>query len=200
MGAALSLAGGVVLIASATSTLSRIVYLIYTLGVTGLFLASATYHSVAPESKHEKLLQKFDHSAIYLMIMSCYLPVAALILPRAWGAPMVAAQLVFALTGIILTFKLKKVPGLVRVILYLSMGWMAVIALGPLNQNLSSTGVAWLFAGGIVYTIGAVIYVTDRPHLIPGKFSAHDLWHIFVLAGAGCHYVLNWQYVLPVAH
>jgi hemolysin III len=70
------------------------------------------------------------------------------------------------------------------------MGWMATLALGPLREHLSPNEMRWLLTGGIVYTAGTVIYATERPKLWPGKFDAHDLWHIFVLAASGFHYAL----------
>lgn len=197
-GLLVSLLFGGYLVLQASSPKAQIVFAIYTLGVSALYLASATYHSVEADGKHEKLMRKFDHSAIYLMICASYLPMALLALPKSSGVPIAIAQVVFAICGIGLTFKLKKVPGIARVIIYLCMGWMAVLTLGDMRAVIPTAGIYWLFGGGIVYTIGAIVYVTDRPHLLPGKFSAHDLWHIFVLAGSVCHYIVNYAYVAKV--
>jgi len=70
------------------------------------------------------------------------------------------------------------------------MGWLAVIAIGPLTQHLPPAALFWLLMGGIAYSVGAVIFTFDRPHLWPGKFSAHDLWHSLVLTGSACHFVM----------
>ena len=70
------------------------------------------------------------------------------------------------------------------------MGWLAVIAVAPLAGSLSADAFAWLVAGGAVYSAGAVIFALDRPHLVPGRFSAHDLWHLFVLGGSICHFIV----------
>ena len=85
-----------------------------------------------------------------------------------------------------------------RVTLYILMGWLAVLAWPVLQAVLPPVGRAWLVAGGVLYTGGCVIYATDRPHLWPGKFSAHDLWHLFVLAGSACHFVLMLGFVAPM--
>lgn len=198
VGFGLALIGAIALIANAIGRpLYLASYAIYGLGMMGLYFASALYHSVQRGSKLEYWLQKLDHSAIYLMIAGSYVPVCLIALRGVWGWGMLAAQAAFAVTGIILTFKLKKVPGLIRVILYVSMGWMAVFVLGPMRSAMPPGAILWLFAGGIVYTIGAVVYVSDRPHLWPGKFSAHDLWHLFVMGGSACHYVMIARFLVP---
>ena len=181
IGFGLALIGVIALIASA---LGRPLYLasygIYGTGIIALYFASALYHS-----------------AIYLMIAGSYVPVCLLALKGSWGWGMLAAEAVFAIVGIGLTFALKKVPGGVRVVLYVSMGWMAIVALGPMRATMPSGAITWLLAGGVVYTIGALIYVLDKPHLWPGKFSAHDLWHLFVLGGSACHYVMIARFLTP---
>jgi hemolysin III len=82
-----------------------------------------------------------------------------------------------------------------RVIIYVAMSWLVLIAVGPIWRALTPGAIAWLIAGGIIYTGGAVIYAMDRPHLWPGKFAAHDLWHVFVLAGSACHFVAMLSFV-----
>ena len=77
-----------------------------------------------------------------------------------------------------------------RVIVYVAMSWVAIVAVIPLSRVLPLEALAWMLAGGIIYTSGAVIYALDRPRLWPGKFGAHDLWHVFVLAGSACHFVM----------
>ena len=195
-GVGLGVAGWIYLMLLAQgSAYNQLALSFYCLGIVALYLASASYHSVQSGSKKEGLLQKLDHSAIYLMIFASYVPICLIALRGSLGYGMIAAQVLFAAVGIFLTFKLKKVPGKVRVVLYLSMGWMAVIGLGSLSHVLPKEAIWWLLAEGIVYSVGAIIYVVDKPHLWPGKFSAHDLWHVFVLGGSVCHFVLNAGYI-----
>ena len=92
--------------------------------------------------------------------------------------------------GILASLFWRRAPEWVRVVLYLLMGWLAVVAIGPLHRAMPPAAFAWLVVGGVLYTVGAVVYATDRPHLWPGKFSAHDLWHVFVLGGSGCHFAM----------
>jgi hemolysin III len=77
------------------------------------------------------------------------------------------------------------------------MGWLVVAVSGPVREALPPAGFAWLIAGGLAYSVGAVIFATDRPHLWPGRFSAHDLWHVFVMAGSACHAILVLSYIAP---
>jgi hemolysin III len=86
-----------------------------------------------------------------------------------------------------------------RVVLYVVMGWLAAIGAPAMLRTVPTAGLWWLIAGGIVYTLGAVVFVTDRPHLWPKRFAAHDLWHCMVLAGSACHFVVMLRYVAPVA-
>lgn len=198
IGFGLALIGVVALIANAVgSPLYVASYAVYGFGLIVLYFASALYHSVKQGSKLEMKLQKLDHAAIYGMIAGSYVPVCVLALKGVWGWGMLAAEAIFAIVGISLTFALRKVPGVVRVALYVTMGWMAIVALGPMRDAMPHGAIIWLLAGGVVYTIGALIYVLDKPHLWPGKFSAHDLWHLFVLGGSACHYVMIARYLAP---
>jgi hemolysin III len=78
------------------------------------------------------------------------------------------------------------------------MGWLGVTALGPLTRTLTGAGLYWLVAGGIVYSVGTVIYATQRSRLWPRAFGAHELWHLFVLVGSACHFVLMFRFVAPL--
>lgn len=171
---------------------------IYGIGLATLYFASAFYHTLPVSGKAAIGLQKFDHAAIYLMIAASYVPVSLLALKGAWGIALLIGEAIFMTTGIVLTICLKHVPGAVRVPIYIVMGWMAVMALGPMSRTVPMAAIEWLLAGGVVYTIGAAIYSLDKPHLWPGKFSAHDLWHLFVIAGSACHYVMFARFLTAV--
>jgi hemolysin III len=92
----------------------------------------------------------------------------------------------------------RRAPQWVTTGLYLVMGWLAVIAFGPLVRTLTGAGLDWLVAGGIVYSVGTVICLTERPRLRPGIFGAHDLWHLCVLGGSACHFVMMCWFVAPL--
>ncbi len=97
------------------------------------------------------------------------------------------------------TLLLKKFPEVLNIVLYLVMGWMAIVMVGYMGSHWPAYATWWLLSGGVVYSIGAIIFSLDKPHLVPGKFSAHDLWHIFVLGGAACHFLLMATFVAPHA-
>jgi hemolysin III len=161
--------------------------LVYAAGLIFVYLASTLYHARHSKSPWP---QRLDHMAIYVMIAGTYTPVCLLSLPRSYGIPMLIAEWTLAILGLVLNIFFGGGHNVLRVVLYLSMGWMAVLAMGPLKTNLGSSQLIWLVAGGIFYTLGTVIYATERPRLWPGKFDAHDLWHLFVLAASGFHYAL----------
>jgi len=191
VGAIGAIAGLIHLLMIANGRLAHIVtFLIYGLSLIGRYTCSALYHLLPVSSKAQVWLRKADHMAIYLLISGTYVPFCILALKGNWGIAMVAVEGTLALVGIIATILFKGGPSWLRATLYVVMGWLAAIAIGPLRQNLPPEAIQWLFAGGIIYTVGAVIYVIDKPHLAPGKFSAHDLWHIFVIGGTVCHYKL----------
>ena len=195
LGAGLAVAGTVVLLLMAKGPLAVVAFSIYGLALIGLYLASGVYHAVTGEGKREIFLRKLDHTGIFLLIAGTYVPVCLLALPREWGWTFLVLQTLCALVGILGTFLLKEFPAVLNVALYLVMGWMALPALGIIGAQWPQRAVVLLVLGGLVYTMGAVIFATDRPNLIPGKFNAHDLWHLFVLGGSACHFALMTTYI-----
>lgn len=190
-GAVASCFGLFYLVSLVQGRLDRLVaFGVYGLSLIGMYACSAAYH-LAPVSG-EKLarLRKADHVAIYLLIAGTYVPICLLALKGAWGNAMVAIEGFLALIGVLSTLFFKTTPSWLRASLYVAMGWLAIIAIGPLRQSLPPAALRWLLSGGVLFTVGAAVYSADRPHLIPGKFSAHDLWHLFVIAGTACHFVL----------
>lgn len=195
LGAVLALVGTAVLLAMARGPLALAAFGLYGLSLVGLYAASGVYHAVVCEGRRETFLRKLDHTGIFLLIAGTYVPVCLLALPRTYGWTFLALQALFAAVGIGGTFLLRRFPEALNVVLYLLMGWMALGALGWIGRNWPPYAIGWLVAGGVVYTVGAVVFALDRPHLVPGRFSAHDLWHLFVLGGSGCHFALMATYV-----
>ena len=147
-----------------------------------LYAASTAYHAL-PVSRAKHVLRVLDHVAIYLLIAGTYTPFMLGVLHGAWGWTLLA--MIWTLAGIgilhktLFGFRFPRISTL----MYLGMGWLAVVAAGPLSRALPPMGLAWLVAGGLCYTVGVLLYV--RGHL-PYR---HTLWHLFVLAGSVCHYV-----------
>lgn len=166
---------------------ASISFAIYGILTTMLFAASAAYHW----SHREGLfLRRFDHAAIYFMIAGTYTPICILGLDRSFGWVVLALEWSMAAIGVTATFTMTKPPTWLRLTLYLGMGWMMLPLLGALSQRVSSGGLVWTFAGGLAYTIGTVVYASKRPDPWPGRFGFHEIWHLFVLAGCACHFVL----------
>lgn len=162
---------------------------IYGISLILLYTASALYHSLPAGERARNWLQRFDHMAIYLLIAGSYAPVCLVALKGGVGFGLLTAVYAVALIGIGSTLLWHNAPSWLRVALYIGMGWLVMTALGPLQRGLTAAEMIWLVAGGIVYTLGAVVYATKRPRLWPGRFDSHDLWHLFVLAGSACQMV-----------
>lgn len=170
---------------------------IYGASLILLYLASAAYHllPVTPE-RHQRLLV-LDQSAIYLLIAGTYTPVCLVPLRGPWGWSLLAVVWAIALTGIVLRWTWKNAPDWLCFVLYLLLGWLCVVVMGPLTHALPPSAIRWLVLGGLIYTVGAAVFASKRPRLWPGVFSSHELWHVFVLAGSACHFVMMVRFVAP---
>lgn len=191
-GAVLALGGSVVLIV--LGALSGDVWKIVSFAIYGttlvlLYSFSTLYHN-APNGRMKAFLQKLDHNAIYLLIAGSYTPFSLVSLRGGWGWSLFGVVWGLALLGMLQeTFFAQKGRKL-SLLIYVTMGWVAIIALIPLVKVLSWAGFAWVAAGGLTYTFGIVFYLNDQ------KFSHwHGIWHLFVLAGSILHYVAILLYV-----
>lgn len=194
IGSVLFVAGLVALVwVSHSSAASVASYVVYGLCAITLFTASGVYHS---SHRWFNILQRLDHMAIYLMIAGTYTPLCVVAIPKPQGWYVLAAEWVMALIGLGANLLLKGGPHWLRIVLYLGMGWLVVVIWRDLGAALTTSGLNWLVAGGLVYTSGVIVYASQKPNLWPGKFDAHDLWHVFVLAAAACHYVLVYRVAL----
>ena len=197
-GACLSVVGLVgLLIASQGKPWHLTAYAIYGVSLIFLFTASTLYHSLHGDQHRIERLQALDQVAIFGLIAGTYTPVCLLALRGAWGYGLLAVVWGLAFVGAALRIGLRKCPAWLPFALYLLMGWLCVVAMGPISQALAGGGMAWLFAGGLMYTVGAVVMATDRPRLWPGRFGSHDLWHVLVLGGSAAHDVMILFFVRP---
>jgi hemolysin III len=191
IGTCLALAGLVVLVvlASRQGDPWKIVsFSIYGVTLTALYLFSTLYHSVRGISK--KVFQKIDHSAIYLLIAGTYTPLTLITLRGAWGWSLFGVIWGLALFGIIQDTLATKGRRILSVVIYLLMGWLALVAIRPLANALPVAGMVWIIAGGVFYTIGVLFYALDKK--MP---YGHEIFHLFVMAGSACHYVTILVYV-----
>jgi hemolysin III len=191
VGALLALAGAVVLIvlgAMKQDVWKIVSFAIYGASLVMLYSASTLYHSTRGRLK--AFFRKIDHTAIYLLIAGSYTPFTLVTLRGPWGWSLFGVIWGLALLGILQEFWLGKRTRVLSLIIYILMGWIALIAVMPLVATLSLAGFAWLVAGGLAYTAGIVFYVYDE------RFTHwHGIWHLFVVAGSALHYCAILLYV-----
>jgi hemolysin III len=147
-----------------------------------LYGASMLYHAL-PHPRAKAIFRRLDHGAIYLLIAGTYTPFTLGALAGPWGWTLFGIIWGLAAAGIVLK-AFDRIPHpVVSTGLYLAMGWLALVALGPLAERVAAPGLAWLAAGGIAYTVGVVFFVLDSRWRY-----AHFVWHLFVVAGTTCHF------------
>jgi hemolysin III len=191
VGAALSVAAAVVLIVLAArlgDPWKIVSFSIYGSMLVLLYVFSTLYHSVRGRAKD--VLRKFDHCSIYLLIAGTYTPFTLVSLRGVWGWWLLGVIWGLALVGIVQEVWFAKGARILSLVIYVLMGWLAMVAVLPLWQALTPAGFAWLAAGGACYTLGIVFYATD--HKVR---HGHGLWHLFVLAGSICHFFTVLLYV-----
>ena len=153
-----------------------------------LYLASTLYHALPP-NRAKRVFRVLDHGAIFLLIAGTYTPFTLGVLRGPWGWTLLGVVWSLAASGLLLT----TVGGIqhprLAMGLYLGMGWLALIAIKPLSQHLPPAGLAWLLAGGIAYTAGVAFMAAQRR-----MRYGHFVWHLFVLAGTGCHLIAVARY------
>ncbi len=162
---------------------------IYAAALFLLFGASTLYHSLRGRAK--PILRKLDHCSIYLLIAGTYTPFALVTLRGTWGWTLFGLAWGLAALGIAQEFVFGKGARRLSILIYLVMGWMGVAALRPLTAGLGTAGLAWLIAGGLLYTGGIVFYLLDER-----VRHFHGVWHLFVLAGSTAHFIAIAVYVV----
>jgi hemolysin III len=191
IGTCLALAGAVVLIVRAGQQgdpWKIVSFSIYGATLVLLYSFSTLYHSLRGVAK--KVFQKIDHTAIYLLIAGTYTPFTLVTLRGAWGWSLFGVVWALAIIGIIQDILYGQGRRVLSVVIYLLMGWLAVIAIRPLMHVLPGAGIAWLVAGGVSYTIGVLFFALHEK--IP---YGHEIFHLFVLVGSACHYIMIFIYV-----
>lgn len=197
IGAVLSLVGVVVLLAAASFTAHVDPWKIVSFSLYGttlvlLYTASTLYHGI-PHQRWKQRFQLLDHCAIYLLIAGTYTPFLLVNMRGPTGWILFASVWLLALVGIACKLLWPKRFAVLRVAIYLLMGWMIVLASGEMAASLSTAGIVLLAAGGITYTLGVIFYAVRA---IPYN---HAIWHLFVVAGSVCHYFAVYSAVLPYA-
>lgn len=162
-----------------------------------LYAASTCYHTFDISPKTNRILKKIDHMMISILIAGTYTPVCLIALKPSTGILLCVGVWSMALCGILLKAFWVFCPRWISSVLYIAMGWLCIFALGQLWTNLPRAAFFWLLAGGIFYTIGGIIYALKLP-LFNSRhqaFGSHEIFHLFVMAGSFCHYVMMYQYL-----
>lgn len=169
--------------------------LIYGLSLVLMFSSSAAYHMTIASKGVMLWLRKLDHSAIYLLIAGTYTPICLHYFEGFWRWGWLGIIWGMALTGIVVKMFVIQAPRWITAGIYLLMGWMAVIGIKQMLLRLPTGALVWLALGGLFFTAGAVIYMLKKPDFFPGRFGFHEVWHVFVIAGCLCHFVVIAAYI-----
>lgn len=189
-GAVLALVGLIALLIVGWSTPAKIISLaIYGVSLIFLFSASATYHMVRLKDKALEIFRKIDHSAIFVLIAGTYTPFCVNAFEGFWKWGMLSIIWSLALIGILVKIFYIGAPRWLNAAIYVIMGWFSVVAAGQMLATLPVWVFTWLIIGGVIYTLGAIVYATKIFNFKPGVFGFHEVWHIFVLLAAAAHYV-----------
>lgn len=197
-GVFLAIAGLVILVVLSEDDPWRIVsFSIYGGSLILLYLASTIYHWLLVPIARRKWLNRVDHVAIFLLIAGTYTPVCLVTLRGGWGWSVFALIWSAAFAGVVIKLSFPTLPRWVSAAIYVAMGWVAVVAVVPLVRAFPLHALAWLLAGGLLYTAGAIVYATRRPNPFPRVFGFHEIFHLFVLGGSAAHFVFMLRYVAP---
>jgi hemolysin III len=184
----LAIPGGILLIVIGRSAEAKVGAAIYMVSLLLGFGTSAGYHRLARSERTQLLMQRLDHSMIFVLIAGSYTPICLLGLPPAWGIPILCVAWAGALLGIVLKQVAFEKLKVLEYALYPILGWIVVVAAPALFDGLTTTELSLLFAGGMLYTVGIPVLVLEKPDPWPRTFGYHEIWHTFTLAAAACHF------------
>ncbi len=190
---------GIIMLAVAGASPSERLWLgVYVAGTLTMFGISSLYHCLRWRDRGRAIMRRLDHSAIFLAIAGAYTPIMAValegwqktvVLYAAWGG---------AIVGMVLEWLPVNVPRPLFTAVYVLVGWSAAVGFSQLNRNLGGAGFGLVLGGGLLYTLGAVVYAAKRPDPWPRVFGFHEIFHLFTVAGAGCHLAAIAFYVVPL--
>ena len=195
---ALAAATPLLIKAAASSTAHTVLAMsIFMLSMVLLYGASATYHSLNISGKALRIFRKLDHMMIFVLIAGSYTPVCLISLGGKTGYTLLTVVWGIALFGMVLKACWITCPKWFSSVLYIAMGWVCVLAFTKIVRALPSTAFGWLLAGGIIYTVGGVIYALKLPifNSRHQNFGSHEIFHLFVMGGSVCHFIFMYLYV-----
>jgi len=193
-----SLGCGVALILAASGGQARVAASIYAAAVSALLGTSALYHRVTWQPRVRPWIRRLDHSMIFVLIAGTYTPVALLALKGSLASTILIVVWAGALGGVVFKLVWIDAPKWLFAAVYIALGWVSVAIFGELPAAIGWLGVAGLAAGGVLYTVGAIVYASGRPDPAPKVFGYHEVFHALVLAAASLHYAVIAFAVLPL--
>ncbi len=170
-------------------------FAVYGLSMFCLYTASTLYHCLRTSVAGRIALRKYDHCSIYLLIAGSYTPLCLTALRDTGGVPLLIAVWSLAAAGVVLTIAKLAIPRWLTSAIYLFMGWLVIFAIEPIFKALPTAGFLWLLAGGLLYTVGGVLYAVKWPGRNNPRFGCHEIFHVFIVLGSVCHFVLMYQIV-----
>ena len=172
---------------------------IYAASLILLYAASTTYHTFDISQKVNTVLKKIDHMMISVLIAGSYTPVCLIVLKGKTGIILLSIVWAIAIAGILIKAFWVYFPKWVSSVLYIGMGWTCVLAFTQILNNMSPAAFGWLLAGGIIYTVGGIIYALKLPifNSRHKNFGSHEIFHLFVMGGSACHFVVMYAFLLP---
>jgi hemolysin III len=195
-----SVVGGVVLVVAAPAGRATLATAIYAVSVAALFGVSALYHRITWASADaRRWMRRLDHTMIFFLIAGTYTPFCLLVLDGTLATAILCAVWGGALAGIVLNLVWIDSPKWVTAVVYVSVGWVAIIAFPDLTSELGVMAIVLLGLGGLLYTLGAVVYARKKPDPSPAVFGYHEIFHALVIAAAALQYAVIAFYVLPDA-
>lgn len=164
-----------------------------------MYTSSFLYHGLKLSEKAILIFRRIDHIMIFALIAGSYTPICLVPLRGAWGWSIFGAVWGIAIIGTCLKIFFMNIPRWISTLIYLSMGWLCVVAIYPLIKTVSPACLFWLAAGGFFYSAGAIVYALKKPNLFPGIFGFHEIWHVFVLLGSACHFWLVFRHLMYIS-
>lgn len=169
---------------------------IYGVSMIGLYTASTLYHCINTSVSGRIALRKYDHISIYFLIAGSYTPICLTILRGPWGWSLFGVIWSLTIVGTVMALFWINCPRQLTSSVYIAMGWLAVIALYPIWKSIGTQGLFWLLLGGVLYTVGGVLYALKWPGRDNPRFGCHEIFHVFILLGSIAHFVLMYRIIV----
>ena len=195
--AAAAVVGAALMTARALEMRHLLAGLAFAFSLCAMFTVSSLYHSVNWQDRRKVFMQRLDHSMIFLVVAATFTPFGVVILDGSLRAGLLTLIWAMAAVGIVLKFALPRVKTGLSVGIQHSMGWLSLAAMPLIWQRVGPGAVLLVFAGGVCYTVGTVVFAIRRPRMFPNVFSYHELFHVLVVAGSTLHFLAVLWYVMP---